>query len=76
MGKGQSGVSMKRRTKTKRLQMIVDEYNRRHPGPFKMDDVVDWAIGERLLPAPAQLTMEIEAAAEYDKRFEYVRETK
>lgn len=56
-------------TKTRRLQMIVDEYQRRNPGPFSMDAVVEWALSRGLLPAPGRLKREAEEATEWDARF-------
>lgn len=63
---------MKRRTKTQRLQMIVREYERRHPGPFAMNDVALWGMRVGLLPAPGRLTEEIEDAEAWDNRFESI----
>jgi hypothetical protein len=60
---------MPRKTKTKRLQEVVDEYHRRNPGPFTMDAVALWAIHERLYPTPGRLTREIRDAAGWDARF-------
>ena len=60
---------MKRKTKTKRLQEIMDEYRRRHPGPFTIESVVDWALSRGLFPVPGRKTVEVDAAAEWDERF-------
>lgn len=64
---------MKRATKTRRYQMMVDEYNRRHPGPFQMRDVVVWAMSRGLFPVPGRLCSEAEAASDWDARFESLR---
>ncbi len=60
---------MKRKTKTERLQAIIREYERRNPGPFEMEAVVLWAMSCRLFPAPGRLTIEVEEAAAWDRRF-------
>jgi hypothetical protein len=63
---------MKRTTKTERLQRIVHEYNRRYPGPFTMESVVDWALERGLLPAPGRLKSEAAEADEWDRRFSQI----
>ena len=60
---------MKRTTKTRRLQMVVDEYNRRNPGPFTMEAVAEWAVSRGLWPTPGRTLAEAEEAAEWDERF-------
>lgn len=64
---------MKRKTKTKRLQQIIDEYHRRNPGTFTMGDVVDWAISVTLMPdVPGRTKAEDLAAGIWDSLFDTI----
>lgn len=60
---------MKRKTKAHRYSEITREFQRRHPGPFTVDEVVDWALSKGLMPVPGRKTVELEAAAEWERRF-------
>ena len=64
---------MKRKTATQRNQEVIREYTRRYPGAFLVADIVAWAMERGLMPVPGRLTVEIDAATEWDELFSQIR---